>query len=121
MVAHTNAYFLFGGTNQAEQGAHKGQIARFDYVTMEWDLVGLLVASKRKRFNVIFDGSSFLIVGGAGENNLDTSNNDLETCIFLNDQYLKCAKLYSEVDWSRYVLPVLFMIGLDDGNFYVFC
>ena len=116
MVAHTNAYFLFGGTNQAEQGAHKGQIARFDYVTMEWDLVGLLVASKRKRFNVIFDGSSFIIVGG--KETVYSENKSRENCFFVNNKQLTCEKVPFEVDWrfTDYVLPVLFMIGLDDGN-----
>ena len=112
MVAHTNAYFLFGGTSDAGFG----QIARFDYVKFEWDKAGELVSKKRKRFNAIFDGSSFVIVGGAKDGALDTSNDSLENCPFRDDKNLACQKMSSDVDWSRYLLPVLFMIGLNDGN-----
>ena len=114
MVAHTNAYFLFGGTGSRPE--QQGLIARFDYAQLKWEKAGALVGIHRQHFSAIFDGSSFMIVGG--KETVYSEHKSRENCFFVNNKQLTCEKVPFEVDWrfTDYVLPVLFMIDLDDGN-----
>ena len=114
MVAHTEAYFLFGGTGSRPE--QQGLIARFDYAQLKWEKAGALVGIHRQHFSAIFDGSSFMIVGG--KETVYSEHKSRENCFFVNNKQLTCEKVPFEVNWRfyDYVLPVLFMIGLNDGN-----
>ena len=60
MVAHNGSFIVFGGSGDKRR---MSKIAKFDFKT--WSLLGEL-KSPREGHGVIYNGHSFLIIGGKG-------------------------------------------------------
>ena len=76
MVSHEASFYIFGGlTGKVKTSI----IARFEKKTKKWSKLGNLV-SKRDWHRAIFNGRSFLIVGGDTGRDIN-SKRPSETCI----------------------------------------
>ena len=62
MIYHNGGFLTFGGSS----GHDESTIARFDQSTKNWSKLGDLVTA-RSGAGVVYDGHSFLVVGGNDE------------------------------------------------------
>ena len=76
------------------------KIGRFDQVTHRWSLAGNL-KSDRYGHGVVFDGSSFLVIGGFGDQKT-------ENCI-LEGTVMTCTEQESSALENYYKYPALFL------------
>ena len=97
-----NAFYVFSGL-----GGDK-KIGRLDGTTKIWSMVGETV-NRRIAGNAIYDGSSFLLIGG--NNGTDYDSLATEKCSLSNGQII-CNELQTNLpDYSHY--PELFLIDVE--------
>ena len=85
---------MFGG--QANQNI----IARLDEVSTVWSKVGTLI-QPRYGHAVVFDGTSFIVIGGNGSKNI-------ERCLW-KDSSMECTQLGSST-YDYYTYPEVFIL-----------
>ena len=94
-IYHSGAFYIFGGYPSDTQN-----IGRLDAVTFQWSLAGKL-QNGRYAHGVIYEGSSFLIVGGDG-------SFKTEECV-LDGTVMTCTEQQSSpLSYYRYY-PALFL------------
>ena len=73
------AFYVFGGTVGEEDYITK-VVSRFDEQTRKWSLLGEMI-SARNSHSAIFDGKSFLVIGGKtgkGLLSIETTNSYIQ-------------------------------------------
>ena len=112
LVAHTDAYFVMGGScdfvdlNNVKRSS---KIGRLDYNTLQWSLAGQLASSTRKEFGAIFDGTKYVIVGGDNEVGGAGIPEYNENCV-VNDKMMTCTEQQKNQAITSYSWPLLFLI-----------
>ena len=100
-IYQNGAFYIFGGDGNSNK------IGRLDEVSQTWSLAGNL-KSGRYGHGVIFDGSSFLVIGGDG-------TFKTEKCILVGTT-MSCTELESPPLGNYAYYPALFLTDKNYGD-----
>ena len=100
-IYHDKAYYIFSGRDMSNI------IARMDEVSRTWSRAGTL-KQNRERHNVIFDGLTFMVIGGEGK--FKTENCLLEGTV------MTCTEQQSSALDNYYDFPALFLTADNYGD-----
>ena len=111
MVFHENSFIVFGGEADATVTQ---TVVRLDETTIMWIQIGKLQIA-RKSHGVVFDGISFVIVGGVSHTSTLSEFPSIETEKCQNkNETITCKS--QEPDLKKYLDPALILIDEEFGK-----